>query len=442
MIGLDFDRATMEIENPGAWNVGGLKSLFDVLRSRSGRGSTWIEVDLGFKLNLGPVKVSGATIRATLGSDGSITATIRGLEVGIDVPGVIDGHGAVQLMNPDGFAADLGARVIPLKVTADAGVVYAPPLVLLRLDVDLPAPVPLANSGFGLLGIGGLLGFSARPDYDSVNAADPIAKQLLWQPQDPQAFTPSPGQMSYGLAAAVGTLPDLGFTFSAKAGLLITAPDVTVRGSLNGRVLQPAVMMQDRSWPPQQGVSFVGLVNVDASALTLGVFGEVDLRPLMSVHIPLAGYFPRQGDVSDWYLYLGADGAPVQGRGIGPVSAKVLPDFLNAGADAYLMVRGHGITDWPNGRRLLSVSDGFVVAFGLGRAIRRARPASRHQAAHARRVRPRGRQPASGPVLSRRGRPGHLRGKRRSDVPLGGGHRPDRPVLYRHRGHRHNLLRP
>ena len=66
MIGLDFDRAAMEIENPGAWNVGGLESLFDVLGSRSGRGSSWIEVDLGFKLNLGPIKVSGATIRATL----------------------------------------------------------------------------------------------------------------------------------------------------------------------------------------------------------------------------------------------------------------------------------------------------------------------------------------------------------------------------------------
>ena len=36
MIGLDFDRAEMEIENPGAWNVGGLDSLFDVLGSRSG----------------------------------------------------------------------------------------------------------------------------------------------------------------------------------------------------------------------------------------------------------------------------------------------------------------------------------------------------------------------------------------------------------------------
>src|SRR4029078_13102076 len=44
MFGLDFEKSTMEIESPGAWNVSGLDSLFDVLGSRSGRGSSWIEV--------------------------------------------------------------------------------------------------------------------------------------------------------------------------------------------------------------------------------------------------------------------------------------------------------------------------------------------------------------------------------------------------------------
>src|SRR5262249_30757702 len=79
MIGLDFDESEMEIEDPGAWNVQGLEQLFDVLRSRSGRGSAWVEIDLRFKLNLGPVRVSAATIRATL-NNGHIEPSIRGLE--------------------------------------------------------------------------------------------------------------------------------------------------------------------------------------------------------------------------------------------------------------------------------------------------------------------------------------------------------------------------
>ncbi|MEO6947239.1 MAG: hypothetical protein ABI150_11885, partial [Nitrobacter sp.] len=45
MIGLDFQHATMEVEDPGRWLVNGPGSLFDVLGSRSGRGSIWVEVD-------------------------------------------------------------------------------------------------------------------------------------------------------------------------------------------------------------------------------------------------------------------------------------------------------------------------------------------------------------------------------------------------------------
>ena len=45
----------------------------------------------------------------------------------------------------------------------------------------------------------------------------------------------------------------------------------------------------------------------------------------------------------------------------------MLPDILDVGADAYFMVRGNGIADWPNGARRgpLTISDGFVVAFGF-----------------------------------------------------------------------------
>ena len=84
--------------------------------------------------------------------------------------------------------------------------------------------------------------------------------------------------------------------------------------------------------------------------------------------LPISGHYPFAGDhrdVSDWYLYLGADGAPTQDRGGGPISATVLPDFVGARADAYLMVRGHGIADWPHHKPVLTVPDGLVIAFGF-----------------------------------------------------------------------------
>jgi hypothetical protein len=368
MVGLDFDRAEMEIENPGAWNVEGLDSLFDVLGSRSGRGSSWIEVDLGFKLNLGPIKVSGATIRATLNDDGSIGASIRGLDAGLNIPGAVDGSGSLQLI-AGGFAASLSAKLLPLNVAADAGVIYAPPMIVLRLSVDLPAPIPLANTGFGLIGIGGLLGFSAIPDYGPAADPDPVLRQLKWTPNTPDSFATARGESTFGLFAAVGTLPDLGFSFSAKAGLLISVPDIAVRGALNGKVLQPPVKMSDPSFPPGP-ISFLGFIGVDSDALSFGVLGEVNLKPLLEIRVPIAGHFPFKGDTSDWYVYLGADGAPTQGRSIGPISAVVLPGILDSGADAYVMLRGKGIDGWPNGRSLpsgpLNIADGFVLAFGFG----------------------------------------------------------------------------
>lgn len=371
IIGLDFDHAEMEIENPGAWNVGGLESLFDVLGSRSGRGSSWIEVDLRFKLNLGPIKVSGATVRATLNSSGGIDASIRGLEAGLTIPSAIEGRGRLQLREGNGFDAALLAKLLPLNLNADAGVIYAPPMILLRLDVDLPAAIPLANSGFGLFGIGGMFGLSAEPDYEQpgiIPESDPVLRQLQWQPKDKNSFKEALGQSTFGLDAAVGTLPDLGFSFSAKAGLLITVPDVAVRGSLNGRLLRPVVKLSDPSYPPDWSISFLGFIGVDSEALNFGVLGSINLKPLLEIKVPLAGHFPFK-ETDDWYIYLGADGAPVQGRSIGPIMACVLPDILDVGADAYIMLRGKGIEAWPHGRALpggpLTLREGFVLAFGF-----------------------------------------------------------------------------
>ena len=366
MIDLDYDRAEMEIENPGAWDVEGIKQLFDVIGSRSGRGSSWIEVDLRFKLNLGPIQVSGMTIRGAL--DGGVPrVSVTGIEVALNIPGAVAGKGALHLI-PGGFQARLGASIVPLKLTADAGIIYTPPMIVLDLSVDLPAPMPLANSGLGLLGIGGLFGIAARPFYGNGAEDDPVLRQLQWNPRGLDSFAAAPGQFTFGLEAAVGTLPDFGFTFSAKAGILITVPDVAVRGSLNGRILRPAAKMSDPSYPPVEGISFIGFVGVDSEAASFAVIGSVNLKPLIEIRVPVAGYYPfKQTD--DWYTYLGADGYLGQGRAIGPISAKILPDIIGAEAEAYLMLRGRGLLGWPHGRPLkggpINLSDGFVIAFGF-----------------------------------------------------------------------------
>jgi hypothetical protein len=362
---LDFEHAELEVEDPGAWDIGALEQLFDVLGSRSGRGSTWVEVDLRFKLNLGPIRVSGMTLRATMAS-GGLPVTIRGMAVALEVPGVLDGEGELQLVER-GLFARLRANVLPLGIAADATFVYQGEQIVLVLGVDLPAPVPLANSGFGLFGILGLFGTSSVPSYRE-GLEDPVLRQLSWRPRTSADFRMAPGQTTLGFEAAIGTLPDLGVSFSAKAGILVTVPDVSVRASLNGRVLSPPVRVTDPSYPASDGVSFLGFLGVDEHALTFGVLGLARIGSLVEVRVPVSGWFPFQG-ADDWYSYIGADGFAGQGREIGPCTARILPDLLGIGADAYLMMRGRGIASWPHGRELpgapMTLVDGFVVAFGF-----------------------------------------------------------------------------
>ena len=117
---------------------------------------------------------------------------------------------------------------------------------MLRLGVELPAPIPFADSELGLFAIGGLFVVPAVPDFGT--ETDPIRRQLVWNPNNPTSYRTVDGQMTAGLDAVVGTLPDFGFTLSAKAGLILTVPDISVRAALNGRVMTtPAKLANSNS---------------------------------------------------------------------------------------------------------------------------------------------------------------------------------------------------
>jgi hypothetical protein len=372
-IELDFRAADMEIEDPGAWQVAGPASLFDILGTRSGRGSTWLEVDLRFKLNLGPVRISGATIRATLQDDGRVTASLRGLAASILVPGAIEGEGSLALLQGGGFSAALDVRILPLNLSTDGIVVYQPMpaqssfWLFVQIGADFPGPIPIANTGLGIYGISGAFGVNAQPKPPAVDDPDPIGYQLRWDSSQPlTAFEFRGDELTIGAQAVVGTVPDLGFSFSGRAGLFVTVPDIVVRGALWATVLAPRMSVSDR--PPDDGAAglrFMGVVVVDSSdGVTIGLKGELVVPVVLNVTVPLGAHFPfTQPD--NWYVYLGADGYPLDGRGMGPMRAVVFPDLIGLSADAYLMLRGRGMQKWPRGGPI-SIADGLVIAFGFG----------------------------------------------------------------------------
>ena len=375
MIDLDYTKSSLEVEDPGGWKVHGLDNLFDVLGTRSGRGSMWIEVDLRFKLDLGPVKVSGATLRATIDEQtGKLSGSMRGLDASVALDPLIHASGGVQLTD-GGFHAALSGSIVPLGITASADVETDEDMVKLSLGVDLPGPIPLANSGLGLYGLGGVFVANGRPERPPIGA-DAIKFQLDWDYRNPGSFVPS-SDMSFGLEAVIGTAPDMGFTFSARAGIFLTTPDIAIRGSLLGVAMAPRVTIS-RSESIVKALEVKGALVIDPSdAVTIAVDGVYEIPHIVVTHVPISARFPKV-NAANWFIHFGSDGwapgagAESEGREAGPISSTMFPEILGQSSDAYIMFRGNGITDWPRGGResggLKVTCDPktFVSAFGFG----------------------------------------------------------------------------
>jgi hypothetical protein len=151
------------------------------------------------------------------------------------VPGIIEGTG-VSGLNGDGIDLALAATLVPLQIGALAFVSYEDAQdfrkVLLGVGVDLPGPPPLANTGLGIFGLLGFFVVNGEPTPPGAQD-DPIDHLLRWKPWEPGAFRPQRGELTFGIGAVVGTVPDLGFAFSSKAVLAVTVPDLAVRASLD-----------------------------------------------------------------------------------------------------------------------------------------------------------------------------------------------------------------
>jgi hypothetical protein len=291
MFQLDYTKSSLEVEDPGGWKVKGPGSLFDVLGTRSGRGSMWIEVDLRFKLDLGPVKVSGVTIRATLDAQGKLSASWRGLEASIALAPMIDGSGGVHL-DDHGWSATLRATITPLNVGALANVQQTQDMVKLALGVDLPGPIPLGNTGLGIYGLGGVFAANGKPK-PVPPGTDPVQHQLNWDYRENGSFVPAEA-FSFGLEAVIGTAVDMGYAFSARTGIFITTPEFALRGSLNGKFMGKRVKIT-REDEGGTGIQAKGVIVVDPNdGVTIAIEGTYKIPEILEIIVPIGARFPKK----------------------------------------------------------------------------------------------------------------------------------------------------
>ena len=140
---LVYDDVALEIEDPGAWTVEGpLGAVLRVVGTRAGAGSTWIEVDLEFLVDLGVVTISRAIVRLTIDDDGGLRVEVRGITVDVDIPGTLTGSGTLSLGDGGVFKAGIDVTVVPVQLTVGAALALTGQLLLPRGAGDLAGRHP------------------------------------------------------------------------------------------------------------------------------------------------------------------------------------------------------------------------------------------------------------------------------------------------------------
>jgi hypothetical protein len=365
-VNLDYGGYAIDVVDSGVWKLGGsaggaLSSLLRVTGVRIGTGSTWFEVTLGLKLDLGPVRISSAVVRITVGAGGSVSAALRGLEIVVDIESVLYGKGALKIKENGDFAGMLGVRVEPAGIEARASVVMSGSLLGLEIGVLFPVAIPLLSTGLGLYGVIGRLVVNGSRALGT--SADPIGREVEWFKKsldDKYAF--KQGQWAIGLGAVIGTLADGGRAFNAIGSIVVEIPDPSVVFGIDARFLAPPSIVKEASDEPPKGVemTLLGLVAIDKTVVNVGIRGSYVIPKLLKVSVPIDGHFPLTGtDPLGAYVHIGSDGQA--GRPGSPVSVVFLPEVLNLTVTAYLMIRENGIPQL--GGSTISLY-GFSIGFG------------------------------------------------------------------------------
>ncbi len=371
--GLVFEDVSFEVSDPGRWMIDGpLGQLLQVVATRAGVGSSWFECDLEFALDLGVVSIQGATVRATFDDDG-FSAELRGLAVGVDIPGVLRGEGRLVLGDGGAFKAAIELDLVSVGAKAMGALAFDPAhdFLSIGLGLLLPVGIPLGATGLGIFGFLGQFVSNGARELPSGFDNDPVGREIAWFRDVPaeSKFGPERGQWAIGLGMIVGTLPDQAFTFNATGMLVVAFPDPTVIFGIDAKLVsKPAVTPSTQGAPADPSLSILGLIAVDDEAVMVGVRGRYTIPKVLELLLPIDGYFPYPSTPADAYVRIGSDGVVSEGRPGDPVTITLLPGTLDVSAFSYLMVEErqlHRLGDNPDFN-----FDGFSIGFGAGWEIR------------------------------------------------------------------------
>jgi hypothetical protein len=346
----------LDLSDPGLLKVPG--ALGDIIQPTGARiareNPTSLDVDLALKADLGIVRVDKAGVRLPLRPAGKPELTALGAHV--DVAGAFTGGGYLKLEQDGGFTGRLDMAIAPpLGLRASAGLAIRPAGdetgVLVTMDLGLPVPIPVANSGLGVFGFLGLVGVH----YE--RAQDPPKTALDWFSgvggdatggKELRGWRPAPHHWAFGIGAVIGTVEG-GFLFHAKGMVVIEAPGPRVLIAMKADILSPPPRVKgDRVTG-----TLLAVIEVSPDAITIGVVADYSAKPLLEVRVPAEAFFDLN-DASKWHLDIGSLPPKL------PASVRFLSSIR---ADGYLMIHGDEIAS-P-----LRLLPGFAVAAGVRAAF-------------------------------------------------------------------------
>jgi len=372
--GLVYDTTSMEIEDPGRWQIDGvLGSLLRIVEVAMGRGSVWIEGRIAIALQVGIVEISEAIIRLTF-RDGSPLPDfeLRGFVLKADIPQVLQGEGRLRIEDGGLIRAGVQAELIPLGLGVEAALAMGTPpeiapsvFLSLYLGVQFSTPLPLANSGMAIYGFKGLFVMNGQrrlPSNPDPNP-DPVGRELDWWRTPPeQKYEPQKDQFALGVGVVVGTLPDVSFCVSCAGMVVVAFPDVEVILGVDVNIVE----VPDTEVTDEGGASgtITGLIVIDDEAVKLAVSAQYTIPRVLEVRAPFSGFFPYPGTGKKVYVRIGSDGQTAYGRFGEPVTLTLLPGTIDVQAWTFLMIEEGGLPSLGGDPRFSF--DGFSVGFGAG----------------------------------------------------------------------------
>ena len=262
-----------------------------------------------------------------------------GIHLFFGVPDAVEFEGLIRFFKDAhivGFAGDMALRVPASGFAAEAGLLVGMnfeeppyPFLYVYFGVDLPAGIPLGQSGLALKGAQGMFGLNVVPDKspDENWYHDWYKRGPIVGAHPTNKWKPGRGALALGIGVTI-TSAD-GYVKGTRGLLVLSIPGPIL--IIEGRALvlsglQPGAEPPLRALAVFDGTAGTAQFNIEAEATLI--------EGMLEAHGGLEAFFDFN-DLTNWHLYLGQD-EPRDRR----IRASVLKfnDAFLFKADAYLMI--------------------------------------------------------------------------------------------------------